>query len=68
MIDYVGRRVTPLKRVTSPTWVPHLHVNRLLNSQHSLKRQELNGKNAVQVIAVLFGVKIIFYHHIVIGG
>ena len=68
MRDYVGRRVTPLKRVTSPTWVPHLHVNRLLNSQHSLKRQELNGKNAVQVIAVLFGVKIIFYHHIVIGG
>ena len=48
--------------------VPHLHVNRLLNSQHSLKRQELNGKNAVQVIAVLFGVKIIFYHHIAIGG
>ena len=48
--------------------VPHLHVNRLLNSQHSLKRQEVNRKNAVQVIAVLFGVKIIFYHHIVIGG
>ena len=27
---YMDRRVTPLKRVTSPTWVPHLHVNRPL--------------------------------------
>ena len=26
--DYMDRRVTPPKRVTSPTWVPHLHVNR----------------------------------------
>ena len=28
MRDCMDRRVTPPKRVTSPTWVPHLHVNR----------------------------------------
>ena len=28
MRNYMDRRVTPPKRVTSPTWVPHLHVNR----------------------------------------
>ena len=28
MRDYMDRRVTPPKRVTSPIWVPHLHVNR----------------------------------------
>ena len=30
MRDYMDRRVTPRKRVTSPTWGPplHLHVNR----------------------------------------
>ena len=27
MTDYVDRRVTPPKRVTSPTQGPHLHVN-----------------------------------------
>ena len=26
----MDRRVTPPKRVTSPTWLPHLHVNRSL--------------------------------------
>ena len=26
----MDRRVTPAKRVTSPFWVPHLHVNRPL--------------------------------------
>ena len=26
--DYMDRKVTPPKRVTSPTWGPHLHVNR----------------------------------------
>ena len=30
MRDYMDRRVTPPKRVTSPTWGPHLHVNRPL--------------------------------------
>ena len=25
MRDYMDRRVTPSKRVTSPTWVPPLH-------------------------------------------
>ena len=30
MRDYMDRRVTPPKRVTSPTWLPHLHVNRSL--------------------------------------
>ena len=30
MRDYMGRRVTPPKRVISPTWGPHLHVNRPL--------------------------------------
>ena len=61
MRDYVGRRVTPPKRVSSPG-VPHLHVNRLLNGQHALQGQELNGKNAVQVTAVLLGVKSLLYH------
>ena len=28
MRDYMDKRVTPPKRVTSPTWGPHLHVNR----------------------------------------
>ena len=28
MRDYIDRRVTPPKRFTSPTWGPHLHVNR----------------------------------------
>ena len=28
MIDYMDRRVTPPKQVTSPTWGPHLRVNR----------------------------------------
>ena len=28
--DYMDRRVTPPKRFTSPTWGPHLHVNRPL--------------------------------------
>ena len=29
MKDYMDRQITPTKRVTSPTWVPHLHhVNR----------------------------------------
>ena len=32
MRDYKDRRVTPPKRVTSPTWGPHLHVNRPLGS------------------------------------
>ena len=26
--DYMNRRVTPPKRVASPTWGPHLHINR----------------------------------------
>ena len=30
MRDYIDRRVTPPKWVTSPTWGPHLHVNRPL--------------------------------------
>ena len=30
MRDYMDRKVTPPKRVTSLTGVPHLHVNRLL--------------------------------------
>ena len=30
MRDYVDRQVTPPKRVTSPAWVHHLHVNRPL--------------------------------------
>ena len=30
MRDYMDRWVTPPKRVTSPTWGPHLHVNRPL--------------------------------------
>ena len=30
MRDYMDRRVTPPKRITSPTWSPHLHVNRPL--------------------------------------
>ena len=30
MRDFTDRRVTPPKRVTSPTWAPHLHVNRPL--------------------------------------
>ena len=28
MRDYMDRPVTPPKLVTSPTWGPHLHVNR----------------------------------------
>ena len=33
MRDYVDRRVTPPKRVTSPAWDPHLHVNRPLKPE-----------------------------------
>ena len=29
----MGRRVTPPRRVTSPAWEPHLHVNRPLGCQ-----------------------------------
>lgn len=29
MRDYMDRRVTPPKQITSPTWGSHLHVNRL---------------------------------------
>ena len=35
--DYMERRVTPPKRVTSPTWGPHLHVKQAL-SLHSTTR------------------------------
>ena len=31
MRDYMDWRVTPPKWVTSPTWGPHLHVNRPLD-------------------------------------
>ena len=33
MRDYVDRQVTPPKRVTSPAWVHHLHVNRPLKPE-----------------------------------
>ena len=33
MIDYMGSRVTPQKGITSPTGVPHLHVNRPYDSR-----------------------------------
>ena len=39
--DYMDRRVTPTKQVSSPTWGPHLLVNRPLVSrfwQYSLSR------------------------------
>ena len=35
MRDYMDRRVTPPKWVTSPTWVPHLHVNRPLEEYYN---------------------------------
>ena len=43
-------RVTPPKRVASPTWVPHIHVNRVLacarlsESKDDSKIKQAKGK------------------------
>ena len=37
MRDYMDRRVTPPKRVTSPSGVPYLHVNRPLKIKRMIK-------------------------------
>ena len=43
MRDHTDRQVTPPKRVTSPTWVPHSHENRIKVSGwlHHLQNQEM---------------------------
>ena len=45
MGDYVDRRVTPPKRATSPTWGPHLHVNRAYIDVDNRERARARDKN-----------------------
>ena len=45
MGDYMDRRDTPPKRATSPTWGPHLHVNRAYIDVDNRERARARDKN-----------------------
>ena len=53
MRDYMDGRLTPPKRVTSPTWVPHLHVNRPLLT---LEPASFWRENVIAVVSILLQV------------
>ena len=54
----MDRRVTPPKRVTSPSWGPHLHVNRPLIMESTtrtlLSPLSMQGKCRSEVIIFFF--------------